>query len=118
MKIFAIDDDPLFLKVMETMFRHLDHTMDVVFHSNPEDALSELSLHQPDILFLDLYMPKMSGWEFLDRIQTLNFSNDIYILSSSVDQNDKLKAGDYTQIKEFISKPLRMTNLKEILNLN
>jgi CheY-like chemotaxis protein len=62
----------------------------------------------PDVLFLDLNMPVCNGWRFLE-----NYSNcsqkkdiDIYILSSSIDPEDKRRADSFGIVKDFISKPL------------
>ena len=67
------------------------------------------------ILFLDINMPGMDGWEFLEEYE--KFSDDlkkqisIYMLSSSVDHRDKNKADAYKDVKGFISKPLTVETI-------
>jgi two-component SAPR family response regulator len=70
------------------------------------------------ILFIDINMPQINGWEFLEQYE--NFSEqvkmqiNIYILSSSLDWRDKDKAAANKTVKGFISKPLDFETIKEI----
>src|ERR1700710_2957076 len=64
----------------------------------------------PDYILLDINMPIMNGWEFLDEYTRLNIDplgkSKIYIISSSVFSNDISKARSYPLAKNFISKAL------------
>ena len=72
----------------------------------------------PDYILLDINMPIMNGWEFLDEYKRLNIDplgkTKIYIISSSVFSNDINKARSYPLVKDFISKPL---NVDKIIKL-
>lgn len=74
----------------------------------------------PTVLLLDINMPEINGWEFLDLFKKM--SNDIlsqftiFILSSSVDQRDKDKAASEPLVSGFISKPLSIDAIKQIFN--
>jgi len=74
----------------------------------------------PDIILLDINMPVMNGWEFLDEYNHRNIDpqgkSAIYILSSSVFSEDINRARTYSQVKDFIRKPLDVTRIREILN--
>jgi len=89
--------------------------VDVV--TNGERALDFLTRNCPDIILLDLNMPKMNGFEFMDakRKRSLCPDSKVVILTSSVKEEDINKAGDYPEIAGFIEKPLTMENMKEIL---
>lgn len=75
----------------------------------------------PDYILLDINMPIMNGWEFLDEYQRLNIDpagkSKIFIISSSVFNNDINKAKSYSLVKDFISKPLSVDKIKEVLSL-
>jgi CheY-like chemotaxis protein len=75
----------------------------------------------PDYILLDINMPIMNGWEFLDEYERLNLGKSgktkIFIISSSVFNNDINKAKSYSLVKDFISKPLSVDKIKEVLNL-
>ena len=72
----------------------------------------------PDILLLDLEMPEMDGWEFLDEFcklkKKINKESTIYIASSSIAYEDKLKAQKYECVRDFLSKPINMDKLRKI----
>jgi CheY-like chemotaxis protein len=68
------------------------------------------------LIFLDLNMPIMNGWEFLEKLSkvksdiTMNFK--IYILSSTINPDDKKKAKNHPLVSGFLSKPLTKENLE------
>lgn len=71
----------------------------------------------PDYIFLDIKMPEMDGFEFLDEYlllpDTIKNKCVIFILSSSGDQIDIDKALNYSYVKKFLQKPLNINLLKE-----
>lgn len=62
----------------------------------------------PDLILLDLDMPVMDGWEFLDALSTLPIAKQVcvFILTSSIHPDDREKAKHYHAVKGFFSKPL------------
>lgn len=73
----------------------------------------------PDIVFLDINMPVIDGWQFLERIELvmpgLGAMVNIYMISTSLDARDKDKALANKNIKEYIYKPATMEQLEEIV---
>ena len=71
-------------------------------------------------LFLDINMPAMDGWEFLDKFSSfppgLHAQYKIFILSSSIDPEDKEKAENHPHVQGYYSKPLRKETLSEIFS--
>jgi len=61
-------------------------------------------------------MPEMDGWDFLDSFNSDQNQAEIYILSSSVDDRDILKARNYSIVKDYLSKPLIKSYIKSIFN--
>ena len=64
--------------------------------------------------FLDINMPKMSGWEFIEHLEALSLKSKffIYIITSSVDSRDKNKAFQYESVCEFYVKPLKKADFE------
>jgi len=75
----------------------------------------------PDYILLDINMPIMNGWEFLEDFKRLEIDplgkSKIFIISSSVFSNDINKAKSYPLVKNFISKPLNVDKIKELFTV-
>ncbi|TGN20042.1 response regulator [Leptospira idonii] len=130
--VFCIDDDPVTLTLCRIVILQANFAKNISTASNGEEAieiLKELKSNKvmpndslyPDLIFLDLNMPIMDGWEFLDEFnRSLSdyFSETkIIILSSSVDEADRIKAESYPNIMEFISKPIHVKLIKDLETL-
>lgn len=118
--ILLIDDDPI---------AHLINKR-IITRSFPDDMVKEFlsasqaleflkNLMQPEtfhfIIFLDIHMPEISGWEFIAKIENKYHLNyQIYLLTSSVNPKDKEKAQTYDKIKSLIEKPFSFTKLEEL----
>jgi len=82
--------------------------------------LSETNPEQfPAMIFLDINMPVMNGWDFLDQYnqiipEHIQSNSILCILSSSVYKDDIDKANTYTQVKEYVPKPLTTDYLKTL----
>ncbi|MEZ2413507.1 two-component system response regulator [Muriicola sp. E247] len=123
--ICIIDDDPIFIYGTKRLIMDANFKGDITVFQNGEEGLSGLlQIHRegkpmPPIIFLDLNMPVMNGWEFLEAIHqqaefnSLNFQ--IFILSSSIDPKDTERANSYKMVKDFISKPISPDTLHDIL---
>ncbi|RZJ27504.1 MAG: response regulator [Flavobacterium sp.] len=88
----------------------------------PETALALIpELEEPTVLFLDLKMPQISGWEFLERMAQIdnNVLNrlKVFVLSSSTRQEDRERAESNPLVSGFISKPLNEKKLAEVFRL-
>ncbi|HXB41547.1 MAG TPA: response regulator [Bacteroidia bacterium] len=128
-EIIIIDDDPINNIICTQQIKRKAPDIKIVDFISPlhglsyiTDEHSQRSSASKTILLLDINMPVMTGWEFLDRFDTLciDIKNNfmIYILSSSFDPIDKNGAKTNPLVKDFISKPLTegviITLLKEL----
>ena len=80
---------------------------------------SKESSNDMNILFLDINMPIWSGWDFLDHFDklddTIKNRFKIYMLSSSIDNNDKLRVAENQNVVDYIEKPLTEENVFSLL---
>ncbi|GAB4468110.1 MAG: response regulator [Thermoflexibacter sp.] len=125
--VLVIDDDPINNVICKTLI-HTLHFSEVV-HSfvRAKEALEYLKdaiENQPDkipqVIFLDVNMPEMDGWEFLEEYDKLptDFKENcqLYMLSSSVNREDMRKSEHYKYIRDFIQKPLSPVSLEDVQN--
>jgi CheY-like chemotaxis protein len=80
-----------------------------------EDVLQKV---QPDIIFLDIDMPLMDGFQFLDEFEKLSAKtkerSKIVMLTSSINPQDVSKSKKYSYVKQYINKPLSQINLEKM----
>jgi CheY-like chemotaxis protein len=125
-KILLIDDDPInnFLN-KSIISERISPDIHVQDFLNPEEALECLidqSINDkdslPDVIFLDINMPEMSGFEFLDLYIKNNLDSlaiPIYILTSSLDPSDIETSKSYPIVIDFISKPMDANVIRKII---
>ncbi len=119
-----IDDDPIFVFGAQRLMRDANFCRGfLIFHDGQKalDYLSAIFLGQstaaiPEVILLDLNMPVLDGWQFLDAITTFDIDKEItiFIVSSSIDPKDKERAQHYKYVKNFIIKPISKLKLQQL----
>jgi len=118
-----IDDDFIHQFGMKRMIQRYQPSEGVIEFSNGLDAINFFKAPHadeeiPELIFLDINMPVMNGWEFMEEFvkirPTIQKKIDIYILSSSTDSVDIQKAKSIPEIRDYIVKPLTPDLLKNI----
>jgi CheY-like chemotaxis protein len=114
--ILVIDDDPLYLLLVKKTIIKYEFAKTISAFSNGLEAFDSLKnlinvpASLPDIILLDINMPIMDGWDFLDQflpfLQKTQKKISIYIVTSSIAENDKIKAKTYPTIKDYLLKPI------------
>lgn len=128
MRVLIIDDDPILIMVCTRLMSITGFSQAVASNRDGKEGfdylqycLEEAPEQLPDLILLDINMPVMNGWDFLDLYKSIEADLpkkiSIVMLSSTVDQADYDKAGSYPQVKGFYSKPLTKENLPEIIDL-
>ncbi|MFV5688202.1 response regulator [Flavobacterium sp. ZT3R25] len=130
-QILCVDDDPITLMLCKKVITKASFSNEIITSQNGEEALnffnklkgtnseSELKKH-PQLIFLDLNMPVMGGWEFLDIFNTDDYSEfntiKVIVLSSTIDPEDLEKAKSYSMVIDFLSKPITVSMLEYLKN--
>ncbi len=114
--IWIIDDDMTQNWVTKTMFHEVNEHWEIQEFNNPLKALNMIEKDPPDLILLDINMPEMNGFEFLERIANYDPRIQVIMLSSSVSLEDIEKSMSYTHIIDYWVKPLKAEKIKQLLN--
>ncbi len=123
-KVLLIEDDPITILVCDRILQMNQFGGTVITKTNGQEAmqyLKELIAQNepiPEIIFLDINMPVMNGWDFLNELTSLKnqltHTPKVYMLSSTVDPEDTKRSKYYDNVAGFISKPLKKEHLDSI----
>lgn len=128
-KILCVDDDPITLMLCKKVVERVEFAKDIITANNGEEAIQYFdnlyeerkvndSIVYPKLVLLDLNMPVMDGWEFLESYITKDYQNvftstRFIVLSSSIDPYDINRAKTYPVIG-FLSKPITKEMLENL----
>lgn len=125
--VFVIDDDKVFHFIIKKLFSKNNIDINPSFYLNGLEAIEKikekihLGVTMPDLILLDINMPIMDGWQFLDEFRktrtttTTNGQTIIYLVSSSDSISDINKAKEYQdQVKDYFFKPMTLEDLRKI----
>lgn len=117
-KVCVIDDDEIFVFAFKKILRISGFCEDVTVYFNGKEAINGItsSNEDLDLIFLDINMPVMDGWGFLEQLeqQNIDHSTPIYLLTSSIDQYDKIRAEQSRLVSKYLVKPLSVEDLTKL----
>ncbi|OCW55750.1 response regulator [Hoeflea olei] len=111
--ILVVDDDDADQFICEYTIRKYDPSIETTAAFNGREALEILSRKTPDAIILDINMPIMNGFEFLDRYAA-DFDHHVPVvamLTSSLLDQDRKRAAEYYFVRNYFEKPLTMEHL-------
>jgi len=129
--ILCVDDDAITLMLCKMVIKKAAFTNEIITATNGEEALNYIKTlkeansngtlkKEPQLIFLDLNMPVMGGWEFLESFSSPEYSEynhiKVIILSSTVDPTDLENSKKYPMVIDFLSKPISKEMLEYVKN--
>lgn len=115
-KVLLVEDDEttIFLSKIALRSAGIDNIDEAL---NGKEACDLIEKNCPDVILLDINMPVMNGWEFLDEKKARAFCKKvkIAILTSSTRPDDKKKAENYPCVIAYFEKPLTKEKIEEIM---
>ncbi len=124
--ILCVDDDPITLMLCKKIISKTSFSNEIATAKNGEEAIKYFdeiktiakTKNRPQLIFLDLNMPVMNGWGFLDSFSTSEYAEfhntKIIILSSTIDPEDLEKSKKYSTVIDFLSKPISKEMLESL----
>ena len=125
--VCIIDDDNIYINLVSKIIEIKKLSENVLIFKNGKEALDFFinSIKDPEeyiipqVIFLDLNMPIMDGWEFLDEYEKIrdkiNKKIDLYVVSSSIDSRDIKRAKSIEAVLDYLTKPIGIKDLEKIL---
>lgn len=122
-RVYIIDDDKVVLHIFDRLVKKHGCFGIVEAFLESEVALKQLKtqlkikVDQPDLILIDINMPRMDGWEFIENLCKADpeHNTPFMIISSSIDPDDIEKSKQYPCVLDFIPKPLSLDKLDYIL---
>ena len=114
-KLVIIDDNPTDHYIMQRLLQNNFNVKQTTYTFDGRLVLDYLEEHKetgalPDVIFLDLDMPNLTGWEFLDKLEAFNAEAkknvQVHIMSSSIRSADVFHSKKYACVNSFMTKPL------------
>jgi CheY-like chemotaxis protein len=124
--VFLIDDDNIYQYTAKILLESTGMARNIHSFYNGKEALSYFQTPEnqkeenlPDVIFLDINMPVMNGWEFLEEYDTLRKVLPkhiaLYVVSSSVDSSDMEKSRSYLAVTDYLIKPVNRNQYREVM---
>ncbi len=123
-KLILIDDDPLCIKIIQVISKSIMPDLDIHIFTEPRQGLDHLlNITTEDdarhVVLLDLNMPQLSGWDILKALESrkeiIMQNCSLYIISTSLESNDRSLAAGNPMVSGFFEKPITRLNLQHIL---
>lgn len=124
MQIVLVDDEHVSIFITKKIVEREELADEIHAFELPEEALryvqESLPNHVPDVILLDLNMPGLSGWAFLEALQPyeaqLLGQCFVYVLTSSLDPIDTIRASEFPLVSGLIHKPLDRIQIRTIFD--
>lgn len=123
LEVLIIDDDDIVVFIEKKMMANHEISHKPVVFKRALPALDYLKekkgCDKHFLILLDINMPGLSGWQFLEEIETWTDKEKYHVvmITSSVTKKDKLKAEKYSRVQEFLEKPITTADCTKIKNI-
>lgn len=112
--ILVADDNDTNLLLARTILRRISPSVNVIEARNGVEAVDLFSKHKPDLVFMDIQMPKMTGYESAQRIRSMSLDTPIIALTAATVKGERercIEAG----MNDYLTKPFVSASLKAVL---
>lgn len=126
-KACIIDDDKLYISLIKMLIKKYKLVVELLVFENgkvafdyfKEELLKEKSSSMPEVIFLDLNMPIMDGWEFLKAIEPYadKLTSKLHIVSSTINPSEVSRAKNHHFVSDFMTKPINKESMIKVFSI-
>lgn len=125
-RVCIIDDDKIYVTLVSKIIELRKISKELLVFKNGKEAidyfigsLTNKEEEVPEIILLDLNMPVMNGWEFLEEFSKIRNQLDkeisLYVVSSSIDSRDIDRAKNIQEVTDYLTKPIKLIDFERIV---
>lgn len=126
--VWLVDDDKIYQFTAKMILEATGLANNIHTFFNGKEAITylkdqnnQIAESLPDVIFLDINMPVMNGWEFLEEyksiVKKLPKIITIFVVSSSVDESDIRKSKAYQTVTDYVIKPINREKYRQLLSV-
>lgn len=115
--VMLVDDDPMSNTYSTLVVKKQNPNTEVLTFNSGASALNYLkdeSKPRPAIILLDLNMPVMNGWDFMEEYEKLNLAIEVVVVTSSNDYEDRNRSQTFRGIIDYFVKPITVDNIRRL----
>ncbi|GAB3018574.1 response regulator [Spirosoma pulveris] len=115
LSIMLVDDSSICNLIMRKQLARLPIPSTIHDFTDPCLAFTQLPQLEPTVVFLDLNMPELDGWGFLERMKETGQTHRVIILTSSTSMLDRSRCAEFPNVVAYHTKPLTLETIHELL---
>lgn len=119
--ILVVDDNEVDVLIARKNLERCGEFDRILTATDGAEAIEVMNAEQPDYILLDINMPVLDGWGFLDSLDDGLFPHQklpkVFMLSSSIDEADSQRALNNPNVVQYIVKPLNSVKISQLLNV-
>ncbi len=113
-KILVVDDEPMIVRLMEFILSRQGHEMLIAV--NGEEALQKIRAHKPDLVLLDIMMPRIDGYEVAQQLRADPETSRLpIIMLSAKAQEEDIRRGAEVGVDAYVTKPFSPEHLVQVV---
>ncbi len=110
-KVAVVDDSQFMRRLIRAALVQVNPELEVTEFADSEEALAKLSALAPDLITLDMLMPKVHGLQFLERLRAMPVQPPVVVITADIQKSVREKCAEH-KVHGFIEKPITYEKLQ------